>query len=431
MPRAVEVFTPNDVPTFTYVDRGTHGFEERLRQALTIPKMIISLSGPSKSGKTVLVNKVVGSDNLISLSGASIRSSGELWRKVLAWMEAPTERVVTTGSKLKGEVSAKAGGKAGIPFIGEGKAEAGGSIGGELTSETSEKYERDSLDQVIQEIAGSDFTVFMDDFHYIPKDLQKEIGQQIKEAAEKGVRICTASVPHRSDDVVRSNPELRGRVTAIDTAYWQEEELEPIAYRGFRELNVDVAPSMVNKLTAEAFGSPQLMQAICLNFCFENRIDETLAAHTRIETDFVALQRVLERTSTLTDFSSMISTLHSGPRQRGQERKVFVFQDGSRGDVYRCVLLAMKADPPRLSFPYDEMLKRTRAISVDESPSGSSVNQALEQMEKLAGAVQEAPVIEWDEDVLDIVEPYLLFFLRCSPYLQKLAASHAGGHSTT
>src|SRR5947209_3484638 len=77
LPRAVEVFTPNDTPTFTYVER-TSRFEERLNEALSIPKMIVSLSGPSKSGKTVLVNKVVKTDNLIPLSGATIRTASEL-----------------------------------------------------------------------------------------------------------------------------------------------------------------------------------------------------------------------------------------------------------------------------------------------------------------------------------------------------------------
>ena len=32
-----------------------------------------------------------------------------------------------------------------------------------------------------------------------------------------------------------------------------------------------------------------------------------------------------------------------------------------------------------------------------------------------------APVIEWDQDVVDIVEPYFLFFLRCSSRLGSLA----------
>ena len=342
MAKVVEVFTPNDLPTFTYVDRATHKFEERLRDALAIPKMIVSLSGPSKSGKTVLVNKVIERDNLIQLSGASIRSAPDLWSKVLSWMDVPTEHVETTGTKIKAEGGGKAAGGLGIPFVAEGKVETEGKIGGESSRETRETFASGGLRQVVKEIGGSSFAVFVDDFHYIPKDVQKEIGMQVKEAAESGVRIITASVPHRSDDVVRSNPELRGRVTAIDINYWKEDELALIAYRGFQELNVDVAPAILQQLTTEAFGSPQLMQAIGLHFCFENNLRGTLPEQLRVEMDFVALQRVLERTSTLTDFSTMLSVLHAGPKQRGTERKEFKFTDGSRGDVYRCVLLASR-----------------------------------------------------------------------------------------
>jgi hypothetical protein len=422
MLKVVEVFTPNDVPTFTYVDRPTHKLEQRLEQAFQIPKMIISISGPSKSGKTVLVNKVIEKDNLIPLSGASIRTADELWSKVLGWMESPIAVSEKDASAVKGEITLKAGGKTGIPFVAEGKAESAGTVGSTTTHESTKAYVTGGLPQVIKEIAGSNFVVFVDDFHYIPKSAQLEIGRQIKEAAESGVRICTASVPHRADDVVRSNTELRGRVTGIDMDYWKDDELEQIGYLGFRELNIDVAPTVLAKLTTEAFGSPQLMQAICLNFCFENKIHESLEKQARLEMDFVALQNVLESTSTLTNFSSMISTLHSGPRQRGMERKVFEFVDGTKGDVYRCVLLAMKANPPRLAFKYDEMLRRTQTMCKGESPVGSSVAQALAQMDKLATLVQDAPVIEWDEDVLDIVEPYFLFYLRCSPHLSKLAS---------
>jgi hypothetical protein len=265
MTRAVEVFTPNDLPTFTYVERANRKFEDRLREALSIPKMIVSLSGPSKSGKTVLVNKVIESDNLIPVSGASIRAPDALWSKVLGWMDVPTERVETSGTKSNLEVGGKAGGELGIPFVAQGKAQAEAKVGGETSRETRETFDTDGLRQVIKEIGGSGFAVFVDDFHYIPKDVQKEIGKQIKEAAENGVRILTASVPHRSDDVVRSNTELRGRVTAIDVDYWKEEELEQIAYRGFHQLNADIAPAIMKRLTTEAFGSPQLMQAIALH----------------------------------------------------------------------------------------------------------------------------------------------------------------------
>jgi hypothetical protein len=384
MPKAIEVFTPNDVPTFSYVERKTHKFEERLREALSIPKMIVSLSGPSKSGKTVLVNKVIERDNLIPLSGATIRTADGLWSKVLTWMDVPAQRAETTGKTIYGEIEGKAGGSVGIPLVVKGNAELGAKIGGEASTETTKTFGPGGLQQVVREIGGSGFTVFVDDFHYIPKEVQKEIGQQIKEAAEGGVRIVTASGPHRSDDVVRSNTELRGRVMAIDTHYWKEDELEQIAYRGFRELNMDISPGVMRRLTMESFGSPQLMQAIGLNFCFENAISEALPRQRRIDMDFVAIQNVLERTSTQTDFSSMLSVLHAGPKQRGTERKDFVFKDGSRGDVYRCVLLAMKADPPSLSFRYDEMLSRTAAQCQGESPVGSSVASALVHLDKVS-----------------------------------------------
>jgi hypothetical protein len=221
--------------------------------------------------------------------------------------------------------------------------------------------------------------------------------------------------------VVRSNPELRGRVTAIDVKYWKQKDLEQIGELGFRELKAGVPAAVVQEMAAEAFGSPQLMQAICLNLCFENSLTQPFPEHQHVEITKKDIKKVFERTSSLTDFSSMLSTLHSGPKLRGTERKEFGFNDGTKGDVYRCVLLALKADPPRLSFPYDEILKRTQAICNTERPAGSSVAQALGQIDTLATSIQGSRVIEWDENILDIVEPYFLFFLRSSSYLASLA----------
>src|SRR5436309_5592308 len=101
MAKATEVFTPNDVPTYTYAQRPSHKLEERLEQAFDIPKMIISISGPSKSGKTVLVNKVIEKDNLIPLTGSTIRSADELWSNALQWMDSPQSRTEKTGSTTK------------------------------------------------------------------------------------------------------------------------------------------------------------------------------------------------------------------------------------------------------------------------------------------------------------------------------------------
>ena len=105
MVRATSVFTPTDIPTITYVERMTRNYEQELRQAFTIPKMIVSISGPSKSGKTVLVSKVVTKDNLIHIYGATIKTAADLWINVLAWMGGSTEITVISGSKIAGGIN--------------------------------------------------------------------------------------------------------------------------------------------------------------------------------------------------------------------------------------------------------------------------------------------------------------------------------------
>lgn len=384
--------------------------------------MITSLSGPSKSGKTVLIKKVLDPDSLISISGAAIKSADDLWERVLNWMEAPSERTRTRSHEIALKAEAKGGGKLRVPFVAEGSAEA--SAGGEYgyARGSEERHERAGIDQVIREIGGSDFVLFIDDFHYMDRDVQAEVARQLKEAAEAGVKICTASVPHRKDDVLRGNSELRGRVQAIDFEYWLPEEIEKIAVKGFSALRLSIDSGVRARLVQEAFGSPQLMQQICLQACLRAGFEETQLDEKIILFNDGAIASVLEQASTTTDFSSLLEGLHNGPKVRGAPRNQFKFKDGSTGDVYRCILLALKNDPPSLAFSYDDVYQRTRAVCLDEAPSGSSVASALEQMPQLAQDLEpHTRIIEWNDDVFDIVDPYFLYFIRCSSKLRHLA----------
>ncbi|WP_298222657.1 hypothetical protein, partial [Acidocella sp.] len=57
-----------------------------------------------------------------------------------------------------------------------------------------------------------------------------------------------------------------------------------------------------------------------------------------------------------------------------------------------------------------------------DAPSGSSVASALEQISEIARDLEpNIQIIEWNDDVLDIVDPYFLYYLRCSPRIASLA----------
>src|SRR5215216_7104540 len=84
-----EVSTRTPRPTQTYVERDNLHHERLLREWMRSSTQIASISGPSKSGKTVLVQHVVGEDNLITVSGASVRAADQLWERVLDWYGEP------------------------------------------------------------------------------------------------------------------------------------------------------------------------------------------------------------------------------------------------------------------------------------------------------------------------------------------------------
>jgi hypothetical protein len=143
----------------------------------------------------------------------------------------------------------------------------------------------------------------------------------------------------------------------------------------------------------------------------------------QIVADDIAMRKILEQASANTDFRSLVDILDAGPRTRGTERKTYKFFDGTEGDVYKVVLRALADDPPRLSYPYDELLARTVKVSNGESPVGSSVTGTCLHMAKLAREkLPNERAIDWDEtkQVLDLPDPYLLFYLRWSGRLKEI-----------
>ncbi len=238
--RPSDVFTPSDFPLLTYVARDDKRLEGRLRDALDTPGEIVSLSGPSKSGKTVLVECVVGEDDLIVVTGAGLTSGDMLWDRVLNWMGSPTQVTSDSGTEYGGNITAGGTAKTGIPLLAEGSVTGKASVSGSKSSGEGTVHRRRGMQQVVEEISNSSFVLLIDDFHYMHRPVQTEISREIKEAARQGVKICTASVPHRSDDVVRSNPELRGRIRAIDSDYWDRPPLLEIGRIGFPLLNVTI-----------------------------------------------------------------------------------------------------------------------------------------------------------------------------------------------
>jgi hypothetical protein len=417
-----DVFTPTHYPTYTYVERDQLHLERLLGEWLQMTGQIASISGPSKAGKTVLVQRVVGEGNLVTVSGASVRTPDQLWERVLDWLGEP-HATMTSSIDTKTETDTRER-TAQVGFSGTGATHRSGHLEAEAQADTMQvTANRRGLPQVVAEIARTPTTVLLDDFHYIPAAIQADVAQQLKDAASRGVRLCVASVPHQADNVVRALPELRGRVMAIDIDYWSKRDLLQIPALGCKTLNIDIDAASLQVFATEAAGSPQLMQSICLWMCSHYGVREPQEAYRMITLDETARKEVLFLTSVTADFRSLVRQLISGPRR---ERRNYIHFDGRTGDVYLTVMRAIALDPPRLTIDYGELTRRLEELCKGASPDGASVIGACTRLKQIAtskAATGTAPAIDWDEDqqILAINDPYLLFYLRWSVVLEREA----------
>jgi hypothetical protein len=179
---------------------------------------------------------------------------------------------------------------------------------------------------------------------------------------------------------------------------------------------------MIMRLAQNACRSPQLMQRVCLNVCNNLQVKQACEITRYVGDNEIDLPNILATTSTSADFKTLVQTMHTGPKIRGQERNKFYFTDGSRGDVYRCILLAVKQDPPLMELPYSVLMERIRSICLEDVPVGRSVTEACGQISSFAAADR---TVEFDTDAevetFYVSDPYWLFYLRCSPKLASLA----------
>ncbi len=131
MTKATEVFVPSDYPTTTYVEREDERLERRVREAVETPRSPISISGPSKTGKTALVRKIVGEENLIHIFGSQIEKPSDMWDSVLNWMATPASITAGSASTETLTPNATISGTIGIPGV------ASATLGGGISTSTA------------------------------------------------------------------------------------------------------------------------------------------------------------------------------------------------------------------------------------------------------------------------------------------------------
>lgn len=378
--KAQDVFIPGALPESTYITRQTKtGFtyEDRLKQALNMSGYLTSISGQSKIGKTVLCEKVVGLDHLIEVSGSDFTEKDDLWAKI--------------------------GTKAGMPSGGE--ITNNGNVGGSM----KESY-MITKENVIEYYKSHEFVLLLDDFHYADNVMQVYMAQQFKDAIRKGFKVIIVSLPHRSDDAIRTNADLQGRINIIDIEMWTKEELREIPRAGFRDLGIEISENVIDHLANESLCSPHLMQLICLNICLLQKTDEINVK----EIQYDILERAFKFSTLNFNYQQIADTIKQGKNSRGKSRKTFRTSNKVGLDLYELILEAVTVDPPQTNLTFEDLMERINLLVIfGEKPTPKSLKEYLKNLQEVLDSKDRSyKVIEWKDNVLFILEPLFLLFLR-------------------
>lgn len=385
--KAENVFKPGAYPEYTYVSRNYEdtgiSYELRLKQALRTAGCLTSLIGPSKMGKTILCEKVIGFDNIVEISGADFNGELDFWAVVAA--------------------------KAGLPYAGEITTER------EATEEKSkEKDSRNekfvlSKDKVIQYYKDNEKVLLIDDFHYASQEMQMRMAQQLKDAIRRELKVVVVSLPHRSDDAIRQNADLSGRLSLINIEAWKKEDLKEIALIGFKQLNIKITEAVAEKLAVECLTSPQLMQYICLSICIllEDRNEDTVCEDI--------LETAYRFTTVNFNYYDVASVMAKGPNPRGKSRNLYKTKRGIQLDLYGLIVESFAKNPPEMELDFHIIHNRIAdLIEVKETaPDKQSVKNHLHNLQLILEEKEEIyRAIEWKDGKVYVLDPLFLFYLR-------------------
>jgi hypothetical protein len=95
------VFVAGGQPSITYVERESLDIGRQLARAIATPNQIVSLSGPTKCGKTVLCKHVLEQKQYIWIEGGQVSSasSKDIWDKICYELNYPVEIGKSSSSK--------------------------------------------------------------------------------------------------------------------------------------------------------------------------------------------------------------------------------------------------------------------------------------------------------------------------------------------
>lgn len=390
----LDVFTPDKTPKETYVPRLGGAIDGDVRDTLTERNTFVLLAGPSKIGKTALLQTVLNDFPHVFVSGGDCTDIESFWGNLAHNLELrvklPDRSQETTLIGWDYFVSAKR----------------------EVQTTTEEQRFQRLSRLVLDLLAKNKIHIIIENFHYVPEAVQRRLLEILKEEVPRGFCVILTSVQHRLADIERLQPDLKARAVEILVPAWSAAELKEIGRKGFDALALKVEDAILDRLAAEALGSPLIMHHLCRRLCVEVGREETGATAKRVSA--VDCDDLCRRTARKLPGGTADVVRHAvlggpGPAPARRPTTTGGEMTGYEGVVHALEML----DAPRLSIPVHTLKTHTDRL-FEQSIPPAQLKKICERLVERTNSTADHSVLAWDKtrSTLSFVEPFTLFKLR-------------------
>ena len=410
MPRLEEVFGISRKPLKSYVDR--KDVDGRFLRALKGECHIV-VYGSSKQGKSSLRQKHLAEEKCTLFCCGPATTTLTIYQHML--LDAKVRLEVTETTKT----AHKAGGKVSSNFV--AWLPFGVEVSGERAKESAlqtqfiipDLEEAQTVCTLLQQ-SGYDKWVVLENFHYLPEDVQNRLAYDLKTFQEKGILFIVLGIWKEANHLILHNGDLQDRVVEIPVEPWELADFEEVITKGEKALKLRISETDRKELKANAFGNIGMLQGFLRRYCELHGIEKTL-----------------ETTSELKDQDDELAKLFAGKLEEYQERlsqslRGIAAQSGRDGDkplvlpyYLTQVVLGAPISDLLTGIARDDLLQRIRSIHYRQDKEAIGMADLIECLTALPVLQQnmQPPLLHYDVNqqrlkLVDTTQYFVLSRLR-------------------
>lgn len=274
-----EVFGVTSKPVLSYVERPQ--VDDSFREALGSHKQII-VYGSSKQGKTALVSKHLPYDDNLLVSLTPKTALLDVYQQILSRAGVKIQATYTEKATSESSVSIGAKFKAMLPVFGGAEADTSGTTRAGSGQET--KYEEIAanleLPQTVADLlsrVGNHKWVILENFHYLPDEVQQAFAFDLRAFQELGVRFVILGVWREKNRMAQFNGDLLDRTIEIPVEPWTEADFRRVADAGCAYLKIEFGKDLLAQTIEASFSSIGVFQELLKNICLGAKVRQTMS----------------------------------------------------------------------------------------------------------------------------------------------------------